>query len=346
VPWPLADCLAVARSVDELKHLADLVEQGTIGDADDWRAAEERWTTVGVGRDDFIYRPPGPFSFDASIGSRGLPTYGTGLSINKSSYPNELLLELGSIARELPAGKRCADILWFLCRASAETGGLLTSIDPTGLRALLQQNGLYTAWYENVVGFAEESNLRDRWLEFFDWLGHSDCLDSRYFANNVDGRWARAWEEAFMLNPSKSGLLRVLGRVASIGRTTHIPATRLELASFSEPAGRLAALLLRLTQPALSDKESSDLAAAAAELLEPQVEPGAEMLIFRTVGEHLLTVRALESFLLHLRERIPRRVELGQAKCELLLRRIMRRRSSGLQRPGEPLKLQLPVIMT
>jgi hypothetical protein len=107
----------------------------------------------------------------------------------------------------------------------------------------------------------------------------------------------------------------------------------------------LAALLLRVTQSSLAVAEAQDLAGWAARLLDPPAEPRAADLLFNTIEIHLDRVPALGAFLIALRERLPPGVELGAARCEGLLRRVIRKRPSGLQQPGRLAALGLPNLL-
>ena len=111
----------------------------------------------------------------------------------------------------------------------------------------------------------------------------------------------------------------------------------------------MAALLIRLNQASLAAAEAQELAGWVARLLDTldtPAGPNAANLLFRTVEKHLNLVPALETFLIALRERLPPGVELGAARCEGLLRRVVRRRPSGLQQPGRLAALGLPNLLT
>src|SRR5271157_3374637 len=100
--------------------------------------------------------------------------------------------------------------------------------------------------------------------------------------------------------------------------------------------------LVRLNHPNLTGAEAQDLAGWAARLLDPLADNNAAVLLFRTIEMHLERVPALETFLIALWERLPPSIELGVARCEGLLWRVVRRRPSGLQQPGRLVDLALP----
>jgi len=123
-----------------------------------------------------------------------------------------------------------------------------------------------------------------------------------------------------------------------------IPARMLALHGFPEPRARFAALLVRLTQPDLTDSDASDMADAAVDLINPMADEGAALILFNTVERHLDAVPSLGPFLLRLHERMPDGVELGLARCERLLRRVLGKRVSDIQAPGQLRDLHLPTV--
>jgi hypothetical protein len=240
--------------------------------------------------------------------------------------------------------------VWLLCRASSETGGIVRCTNPSRFQSLFEQDFPQGWWRENVIGYPRQPEAVSPWLEFFAWLGCSELLSPHYIYHGPsghDGAWADTWQRAFVSNPAQLGLLRLIGRLASAGHPNLvIPATMLDLNSFPEPRFRLAALFVRLTQPSLTAADANDLAVAAAALLalDPPAELRADELVFRTIERHLDRVPALGYFLLRLHEQMPPAIELGLARCERLLREVLRRRASDLQAHGQLQKLQLPTV--
>ena len=123
-----------------------------------------------------------------------------------------------------------------------------------------------------------------------------------------------------------------------------IPTNMLTLGAFSEPRFKLAALLVRMTQPNFAADQLKQLAGEAAALLDPPAEPDADRLVFSTAEAHLDRNPVLREFLLELSERMPVKVSLGISNCERLLRHVLRSRPSTLQTLQGLQRLQLPVI--
>ena len=349
LPWPLADCLHIIQSPEDLRRLAQQVEKGALGNTADWAALEKRWMTDGINLDNLVSRTEEPLTGDRLVGSFmpvGIPR----CTMSIKEYPELFVKTLFAIAQQIRPGEFREAVVWFLCGMCSSTRNIIEYINPSEFRTLLERDLSQLWWFENFVGYPDKPELVTSWLEFFDWLGRSDALSSHY-RREEDDTWPNTFQEAFIKGISQHeqpqvGLLRLLGRLASVGYAfTMIPSEMLNLDSFSEPRFKLAALLVRLTQPNLTPDEAKWLADKATELLHPLGEPGAGDLIFGTVEAHLDSVPTIEHFLLRLRERMPRDVELGVAKCERLLRKVLRKRASDLQVPGQVLKLELPAIL-
>lgn len=72
--WPLAASLEhAAGSRQALLELADLAEDGKLGDLAPWMAGERRWQDIGVTREDIEYTASTNLPFDAEIANRGFP---------------------------------------------------------------------------------------------------------------------------------------------------------------------------------------------------------------------------------------------------------------------------------
>jgi hypothetical protein len=280
-------------------------------------------------------------------------------------YPDSFIEGLYETARGVPPGESKRALLWFLCLIGSSSGRLADCVEPSQLRALLDHDESKGFWRANFVRRPDEPGSVRDWLEFFKWLGSSDILNAHYSTRdaaveNHDDAWCETLQEAFAGEgtrrsasrldgsthvPAELGLLRLLGRLASAGYTMGpVPVEMLTLASFSEPRFKLAALLVRIAQRNLSADQAQQLAHEAIALLEPPAEEGADHLVFRTVEAHITESSAIDEFLVHLRERMPAEVPLGVAKCERLLRRVVRTRASSLQSLKVLRRLQLPVV--
>ena len=193
---------------------------------------------------------------------------------------------------------------------------------------------------------APTTSMSTEEIEFYDICGLAPTFWISEVSSN-SGSWGKKLERAFMLEPERLGLLRLLSRCVSNGYVLdRVPLGFLSEAIYSDRRIGLAALLIGLSNANLRMTEAQEFASWAARLLEPPAEPDAADLLFRTIETHLARVPALESLLIALRETLPSSVELGVARCEGLLRSILRRRLSGLQHPGRLAEFKLPDLET
>jgi hypothetical protein len=54
MPWPIASAVHIASSDGALEDLARRAADGKLGDAEDWAAAETRWSATGISKKDFL----------------------------------------------------------------------------------------------------------------------------------------------------------------------------------------------------------------------------------------------------------------------------------------------------
>jgi hypothetical protein len=371
LPWPMATCLGAARTVEDLRRIAQELRKGKLGDSTSWTASEQRWMGEGIYIDALRRRSPEGVLLDH--GDTLGPPAATGLSIETKSYPDSVIQSLFGTAQQTHGHEEMHMIMWFMCMASSHTGGIARCIEASAFEKLWTEyaEGGGT-WFRNFVGYPSQPELVSSWMEFFDWLGCSTSLSPYYdpysapnyglkeSAREWDAGWSRIFQDAFISsgaqhglsrffgrdsNRSRLGLLRMLGRLASVGHSMEaIPAELLNPDSFSDGRFRLAALIVRLAQETLTRSTATHLADEAIKLLDPLAEMGADNLLLMTAEKHLRRIPAIEYFLLRLRERMPAKVELGVARCERLLRLVVRERASGLQHHGQIASLELPML--
>ncbi len=346
LPWPLAVCLATAQSQSELIELALRAERGQLGDASEWRAAEERWATKGAIISDFSIVPAPGSPFDASIANAGFPAEAiSALSMRPREYSYSELRSLLDVVENDGLTGLIKRMSWVV----TDIGSQCPDVQETDFKRL---SALVRGMGENdpvSLGLyhPRDTDFRVDQIEFYNECGLAQTL----WFYPINGENVEAWvglcEQEFIRGPDRIGLLRLLGRCVASGYVVNrIPPGLLSQRKYSDPRIDLAALLVRLNHGNLRPDEAGDLAAWAAGLLDPLAERDAADLLFRAVESHLVRVAALETFLIALREKLPPAIELGVARCEGLLRRVLRRRPSGLQKPGQLAELRLPNVAT
>src|SRR5208337_683392 len=345
LPWPLAVCLATARSQSDLANLALRAEQGQLGDTSEWRSAENRWSQRGIGISELSSFPSHGNPFDASIATVGFPITATSnWSVKGRNYE---LAEVRVLLDEFETGnfaELSGKFLWVLLIVAGQCRDL-QGCDFNRLAAIVRRLGQEGS-ISLLLHSAPTTSMSTEEIEFYDICGLAPTFWISEVSSN-SGSWGKKLERAFMLEPERLGLLRLLSRCVSNGYVLdRVPLGFLSEAIYSDRRIGLAALLIGLSNANLRMTEAQEFASWAARLLEPPAEPDAADLLFRTIETHLARVPALESLLIALRETLPSSVELGVARCEGLLRSILRRRLSGLQHPGRLAEFKLPDLET
>jgi hypothetical protein len=346
LPWPVAACLFAAESGADLLAMADELERGLFGFVDDWRAAESRWKSAGINSSDFDVPYDRLRPFDAKIAVRGFPVGQWGLTAEIRTHRDQAIRELHTLTQTVSAPQFVQLFAWHLCRASAHTGGLVRCVTPTELRRLVESDTRHY-WYENVVGVPKNAEDLPGWIDFYDYIGRLNTLGVYFRAENNDDEWAKVWQAELESRPEKLGLLRLLGRLASVGAlpvTSSILSHSFMSDTSLEPRFRLAGLLVRLANQPITDEEARDIAGRAINLIHPPAEPGADRLLFMTIERRLRTDPSMARLVLELHKKMPTAVEGGTANCERLLRELLRTTQSDLQGPNRLAALQLPTI--
>jgi hypothetical protein len=352
LPWPLANCLDAVKDVEKLREVSRRLRQGAFGDAPDWEASERRWTSEGIDIEAIRDLPPDDISLD-DRGHLGLRHFAK--SIAHQEYSASVCRTLLRVAQHARSQRVREHAFWFWAIAGGAESGL-DEIEPGEFRNVCSPLGSRLWAYVNTGA----GPLTAAWLEVFDSVGRSHPLDLQVelqarHAVNVS-KWCKSFQAAFVDRHTKHssfglGLLRLLGRMASVGITVDsIPADMLNIDASADPcyAGPcycLASILVRLTNPSLTADAAAYLSdQAEAVLKDPLAEPQTSDLIFATAGSHLDRVPAILQFVLRLREKMPPSVEFGVAQCDRLLRRALRGRVSELHPEDRLRKMQLPIV--
>ncbi|NOK10120.1 NACHT domain-containing protein [Corallococcus exercitus] len=330
LPWPLSACLRQLQSIG-LAELIEKVENGYFGDASEWMAAEERWRKKGVSAEDVLLWPADGFSFDRTIAQHGAPPGETlvSMSIALDSFPREAAVGLIGFAKRIEIKAWRERIVWFALRMASSSKDLGRHLDPLDLRQLMETTP-EVAWWGDILACPSEPELILRWVGFFDWLGASEALGYEY-EYDEDFGWAGVWQRFYISEPGRLGLLRLLGRIAASGESLLlIPTAMLEPVKISGRRFQLAALLVRLTQPDLSEGEAARLADIAAQFLMDPPEAHTSWLIFETAEQHVERVLSISHFLIQLHVKMVANGSREVWRCERILRSILNARPSEL----------------
>ncbi len=138
LPWPLAACLAMARTQRDLAGLAERAELGKLGDTPEWQAAEKRWAMQGVSISDLNADPSPGNPFDASIATVGFPIACFCLAVKHvSEWPSKALGSLLDQIETVRSLETRREMLWLMCFVAFRCSGAPES-DFARLSAIVQ----------------------------------------------------------------------------------------------------------------------------------------------------------------------------------------------------------------
>jgi len=182
-----------------------------------------------------------------------------------------------------------------------------------------------------------EDGLGSEWIDLLDDLGRREGII--HFRYPPKGKSANLLSETFCSDPSRVGILRVLGYIARRGIRLSIPANLLEPERYSDPKFREAAILVRLAQSGYSQDEAKSLVKHLIELREesPYIVNSA----LNLVGEHC-DGNHLVNFCLELRKQLPSTDWETIGQTIRALNDFLRRRTGRLEDPHVWSELGLP----
>jgi len=350
LPWPIAACFDSINGTEELLNLADQVEKGVLGDSADWEAAEKRWVADGINLQEFESLALQKKPFDKSISEIGPPPSFDIYGITHTDYSSRRVKELYALLKKLPSGIHRNLIVWMLFLASASTkkGNLVNSVSPSQLRDSLREEDIKNFIIPAIK--CPTSKKIEQWLEFLDWIGRFEDLSWMKIPHpllEVEKEWFQIWEKAFIDNPKKLGLLRLISFLAQKNDfRTIIPMNMIDPDLFEEPRFKSSALILNLSVNNLNKDDAIRLADIAANQIVLDEVQSSTKLLFNAIELHMGEIEVKRSFLSRLLERIPQGYDSELLRCEGLLRDVLRNQESEIRVYDRLHKLQLPIILT
>lgn len=256
-PWPMASCLSMASSPEDLVKIAGKVALKEFGDIGDWREAERRWSRDGVTDVDIAACANG-VELNSSIAHQGYPF---SCSVFRDDNSDGVHSNTGLILAQIQSVNDSRLRGVFAARA---IGNVLADDEPVeftveNLQILLGMandsliDGLYIGSDQPPTGTKEAKRKLFESLSKYElWID-----EERASAN-----WYRAVYELF-LEDTSSGmvLLPLLQQIASTGYYTPIPDTILDSALHSSDRIASSALLLLLASRTIDEERILDILA-------------------------------------------------------------------------------------
>lgn len=240
-PWPLSAALAAAESNDDLARIARLAESGALGSLSDWIAAQERWSSQGITRNDL--------EAFAISGSMPRPDWThTGFPMHRPPWVHprrhgpELASELLTLYRRATSAQAkhvFASLLSWSLIDDAEK--IAVSLDAT-------DDGLHLGMLLQAF-----SGDPQKWLDDLDrWFADAQRSLDMYFDPDdakIAEPLATALANRLRAEPQRSGLRRILTAMALM--LPDVMSKDLEDALATDPpdpVGRLAKLAWRISR--------------------------------------------------------------------------------------------------
>jgi hypothetical protein len=337
LPWTLSACIEGINEHQDFDRLAEIAENGELGDRTDWEAAERRWSELGITSDDIEYMRDEVLPFDRHIAEHGFPftaveTWSTG-SFTQTAFASELI----GLHQRIPAS-RVRDIIagYVLFMMSVAVHHSKESAS----------NEAFDLTFEQLTDLFDDASLRTnnvihttalsayKWgteldydgVEFLDRVGRH----FRIFASDrPDQRLTEIVSKAFIAHPHHLGLLRVLSMLIIRGGTPTVATDLLDPARYGDPLFRTAAILTRLAQQSMSVSEAERMANYAADLADGKTW-AAETTLYMVERNQVPFNAALDKFLVTLRRQLPTTSWETIGRTINLLASSLKRRTSEL----------------
>ena len=351
MPWPILACLYHCKSSQELHQLADEVKKGTLGDVEDWIAAETRWSERGITRDDMLSMTDDRLPFDTRIEEKGFPPkIPVVAAIIGGTMSEEALQDILDTFDNLSPGKTrsfvATTINWSFFAHSFEDQPTeeftIPNIEFQKLVSIYQdvpsESLIPLHMVVNLIG-----NSIQRISEFFKTFSHKNFLlhpesphRTLHSRNSV-----RILRRAYMGLDEDDLLLSILGVLAENG---HLADQYIEVKSpesLRTDEGKLAALIVNLCQESWQSSSSEEFIASIEEIEDSSGNVFNRILNTlensRPIGENL------DEFLVALGTLNSSGHFRVRRRYMNLLQDVLRRRTSQFAEVSESARFSLPI---
>lgn len=327
--WPLHTCIQAASSNAELEHLANALDEGSLGDFQEWKQAEDAWAR-SVEPSAWIRAAKGPVPWDRGMLPIAPPILAVELVARHYSGGQDSIRALIDLARaciraaSAPAVRaRWAELGW--SAIDRRIPGMRSSVPAPELLTWAEAS---FPWRPSLVMDAFED--ANEWLA---WLDRKLLEDDHWFVEEP-------LVPCLQKSPERSGLLRGAAWQIAFGLgyqlRTDWPDLPLMLARhpWPTPSARAQAAIIRL---ALTPDESEvdELAEAIAG------DPDSIWMLLALVDQEVIPPPVLRRLLLRLDDLLSAPA-LERAQRLQAMRRLLQSRRSGLASEATWRRLGLP----
>ena len=340
IPWPLGACIAAARSASDLHAYADRADRGLLGNRDDWLAAEHRWRQFGVRMSDIEFITDEQWPFDDRIAAVGFP-----FVVASTSFSPETAADLLAVFHR-PIAQQFKDwialqVLGVTTRFDEEERSGKLPMSPDEFLQLCEsaRRGGDPSVGEFLCLLVPPALPDPEWARAFDWLSNRSRDFELYIG--TDWPWTALLQQSFLLEPLRfRGLISLLGQAAIAGNPVQVPASLLQLESYTEESQLLGAIQLHMIQDDLADDMLRRVVTAFASSAFLREN------IFRLIRSHSVPVQNRCKLILQLRDRLRESNQIAGLRTAFVsaLGEVLEKRSSNFSDIAEWQRLALPRV--
>jgi hypothetical protein len=339
-PWPLAACIACAKSNDDLAAIAARAESADFGDVADWESAEERWDRFGLRLEDLQTTTNESWPFDLHIAERGFP-----FSAVRGMFDPDAWEDLFKAYQRLPRSRVRSWLAWGMLNVRSrpqeelETAAAIKATPAEILEiceAAAEHGKIFLP--EMLDQVETPVPLTREWLQLFNWLGKNYSSLSVRPPNG----WRCTNELAHALSSEPDGfqgLIPILGNAAAAGNEVRVPHELLGLEQLGNADTTVGAIAIRLSQKGCTPEEGQRFGDFAA------TRPSVLWELFSALKRHNVASTTRAAFGLAALNTLRGHAFDGTDYVEDAIQelvQVMEAKSSGIGDPGEWVRLKLP----
>jgi hypothetical protein len=322
LPWPIVCSLGNDLAATEIQLRAQKFREGYYGEVASWIDQEKAWLETGITLEE-LTSTLFHFSRPTAAAVNTISIVGT-----KEERDEQIIVAFYNALRETdnPYSKNLIGRIFTLLVNSARKWELF---DPVILKSDLLSSR--EAWWSWMV-FANSADLKRRdesWIAFYDYYGRMKEL--RFFPHNP---WPGELPLDFLLNafvkdPSRVGLLRLVGFWCAAGRNSSIDIPTDQVEQIKEPRFRLAAMLVKLSRLGLTVDEAQQIADFIPTIAVRESEPDYLDILLTAIERHAAEIPSLENLVGKIADIVPIDQWPLRARAEALRNTFLQARSSG-----------------
>ncbi|MBI4748378.1 MAG: hypothetical protein HY774_07795 [Acidobacteria bacterium] len=274
-PWLVELCLLATHNKLDLLTIANHIENGDMGDVEDWRETERIWVKNGISIEQFRLKVEIPELIKAFQMKNLLLPFPYEYRLAPVSKQNNIKEQFSFYfqLQETTVKQFYASFLLLVWRdinlddqVWIQEQPVLT---PIQFQSFLEDaSSGYLNFPIEILQFLEIHNLLDNeWMEVIDSFARKMKLEIYTVSGN--DYLTKLFSQGFCSDPTRLGILKILKAFTAVGNAPNIPLSLLDPDRFNDPDYRESALIIQLAL-GFKSSEATDLAMKIADLVEGQ----------------------------------------------------------------------------